>query len=358
MKESELKRTGIAELPLHYGKAPAWLMERMIRLAREITIAIVREYDAEEFLKRLSDPYWFQAFGCVLGYDWHSSGLTTTACGALKAGLKGIGGDLGIFVAGGKGKTSRKTPDEIELFGAKYYIERKTKDLVYASRMAAKVDSNALQDGYQLYHHTFIFTKKGTWSVIQQGMNLETGWARRYHWLSSDSLDFVCEPHKAIACDHRGRPLNMVAKESEGAREASASLACEKPRYLLSELKKVKTLNLPPYFTYHPRRLNETLEKAYQRRPKDFEELLGTEGVGAKTIRALALLSELIYGARPSWRDPAKYSFAHGGKDGRPYPVDRVEYDRSIEILRAALSSAKVGRSEKLNAFKRLSSLI
>lgn len=150
----------------------------------------------------------------------------------------------------------------------------------------------------------------------------------------------------------------MVAKESEGAREASASLACEKPRYLLSELKKVKTLNLPPYFTYHPRRLNETLEKAYQRRPKDFEELLGTEGVGAKTIRALALLSELIYGARPSWRDPAKYSFAHGGKDGRPYPVDRVEYDRSIEILRAALSSAKVGRSEKLNAFKRLSSLI
>jgi hypothetical protein len=356
-------------------------MERMIKLAREITIAIVREYDAEEFLKRLSDPYWFQAFGCVLGYDWHSSGLTTTACGALKAGLKDIGADIGIFVAGGKGKTSRKTPDEIELFGSRYYIKRKAKDLVYASRMAAKVDNNALQDGYTLYHHTFIFTKKGTWSVIQQGMNPETRWARRYHWLSSDLKDFVCEPHKAIACDHKGKPLNMVAQESEGARKASVSLACEKPQHLLTELKKVKTLNLSPYFTpleigcrrqpsdasgvlsltgftYQPRRLNETLERAHARKPKDFEGLLETKGVGGKTIRALALLSELIYGKKPSWRDPAKYSFAHGGKDGRPYPVDRIEYDRSIEILRSALSSAKVGRSEKLNAFKRLSSLI
>ncbi len=350
-------RTGIAHLPLHYGKAPKWLFQRMKALAREIITIIVEEFGPEEILRRLSDPFWFQAFGCVLGFDWHSSGLTTTVCGALKEGIKGMERDLGLFVAGGKGGTSRKTPREIEEVGHCLAVD--AGPLIYASRMAAKVDSAALQDGYQIYHHSFIFTLKGSWAVIQQGMNEATRYARRYHWLGEGVSDFVCEPHSAICCDQRGIALNMVAKEASGARDTVALLSTQKPHLLISEVKKLQTLELPSSHQVlikdvHPDRLYQIFTRTYERQPQDFETLLGMEGVGPKTIRALALLSDLVYGKKPSFRDPVRFSFAHGGKDGHPYPVDRKGYDKSIEILRRAVSSAKIGNREKLKAIQKL----
>lgn len=353
-------RTGIANLPLHYGKAPAWLFERMRDLSRGITLVLIEEFGPEEMLRRLSDPFWFQAFGAVLGFDWHSSGLTTTVCGALKEGLRGLERELGLFVAGGKGRTSRRTPREIEEVGDLLVID--AQDLVYASKMAAKVDSAALQDGYQIYHHCFIFTTKGSWSVVQQGMNETNRYARRYHWLSDDLESFVCEPHSAICCDQRGVTLNMVAEESDSARSVTTELSKEKPDKLISEVKRLQNLDLPHRHEVmvrdlNPERLKRILLKTYERQPQSFEQLLGIEGVGPKTIRSLSLISELVYGVKPSFRDPARYSFAHGGKDGYPYPVDRENYDRSIEILRKAISTARIGNREKLDALKRLTHL-
>jgi len=352
------QRTGTANLPLHYGKAPKWLFDRMTKLAREITIAITTEYGPEEVLRRLSDPFWFQAFGCVLGYDWHSSGVTTTVCGALKEGIKGLETDLGLFVAGGKGRTSRKTPSEIESAG--HLIKVDPSSLVYASRMSAKVDSSAVQDGYQLYHHVFIFTRDGSWSVVQQGMNEANRYARRYHWLGEKVTDFVCEPHTAICTEAKAKTLNLVAVESEAARLTIPRVARdEKPEKLVDELKKLKTLDLPARHQIdledvHPDRLYKTLLITYDKQPDNFETLLGLEGVGAKTLRALSLISELIYDVPVSLRDPARYSFAHGGKDGFPYPVDRENYDKSIEILHRALEKARLGTNDKISAFKRL----
>ncbi len=351
-------RTGIANLPLHYGKAPRWLFDRMVKLAREITIAIVTDFGAEEMLRRLSHPYWFQAFGCVLGFDWHSSGVTTTLCGALKEGIKGLERDLGLFVAGGKGASSRKTPVELEGWGELLSIN--TAPLVYASRMSAKVDSAAVQDGYQLYHHTFLFTLGGSWAVVQQGMNEATRYARRYHWLGETVTDFVNEPHSAILSEARGQALNLVAGESNPARTTIAGIAArQKPEAIVADLKKIKTLSLPPrhYLTtedLHPDSLSRILLSTYESQPDNFEELLGLSGVGAKTIRALSLISELVYGVAPSYRDPARYSFAHGGKDGIPYPVDRKTYDQSIELLRKAINKAKLGTREKEEAVGRL----
>jgi hypothetical protein len=330
----------------------------MVKLAREITIAIVSDFGAEEMLRRLSHPYWFQAFGCILGYDWHSSGVTTTLCGALKEGLKGLEKDLGLFVAGGKGKTSRRTPEEIERWGELLAIN--PVPLVYASRMSAKVDSSAVQDGYQLYHHSFLFTKSGSWAVIQQGMNETNRYARRYHWLGEQLSSFVNEPHSAVLSEARGQALNLVASESDPARTTITEIATEqKPEALIADLKKLKTLDLPPhhYLTtqdLHPDSISRILLSTYERQPKDFEQLLGLQGVGAKTIRALSLISELIYGVAPSYRDPARYSFAHGGKDGIPYPVDRKTYDQSIELLRKAISKTKLGIREKNEAVSRL----
>lgn len=364
------KRTGFTELPLHYGKTPRWLFDLMKKLAREISITIVEEFGPEDLLRKLSDPAWFQAFGCVLGFDWHSSGLTTTALGALKEGLKGTEKELGIFIAGGKGKTSRQTPDEIEKFCNKYSITLPTtpyslipNPLVYASKMAAKVDNTALQDGYQLYHHVFIFSKSGAWTVVQQGMNPDIHYARRYHWLSENVKSFVNEPHKGIICDQKGKPLNMVAEESDNARKASTELSHEKPDTLIKELKKVKRLTLPKTHEVlvagiHPDYLYRSFIKGYERNPKNFEELLSTEGIGPKAIRALALLSDLIFKAKPSFRDPAKYSFAHGGKDGHPYPVDRKTYKTSIDVLHDALNKAKIGHSDKMQAFERLKNFL
>ena len=352
-------RRGIANLPLHSGKAPAWLFERMTLLAREITRALVIEFGPGEVMHRLSDPFWFQAFGNLLGFDWHSSGLTTTVCGALKEGLRGLEGETGVFVAGGKGRVSRKTPQEIEVHCGR--IAAEPAPLVYASRMAAKVDSSALQDTYQLYHHAFFFTHEGHWCVVQQGMNTATRYARRYHWLGEGVDDFCCEPHAAICCDARTQVLNLVAQESRGNRDAIGALFKEEPTRIIAEANQIAQLELPPRHHITPadlnsRRLHKVLLTTYEKGPQDFEGVLGTRGVGPKTIRALSLMGELIYGEDPSFQDPARFSFAHGGKDGHPYPVDCSTYDRSIDFLKKALWSAQVGRTEKVKAMKRINS--
>ncbi len=359
-------RTGRADLPLHGGKAPRWLFARMTKLAGEIVSALVEEHGAPEVLARVSDPFWFQAFGCVLGFDWHSSGVTTTVCGALKEGLAGRERDTGIWVCGGKGKRSRNTPEEIERSAGPLGLD--AGKLVYASRMSAKVDSAAVQDGYQLYAHSFLFDADGRWAVVQQGMNEETRLARRYHWLSSGVEDFVKEPHAAVCADRPEQlTLNMVAAEGDGSRSASAEAARLKPEKLLAEIEPHldagESLFMPRRHDIrrediNPRHLRKVLLSTYERQPEDFEGLLGLPGVGAKTVRALALIGELVYGQAPSWRDPARFAFAHGGKDGHPFPVDRETYDRSIEILRRSLGRARIEHSDKRRAFGRLDALM
>ncbi|MFB3886153.1 MAG: DUF763 domain-containing protein [Thermodesulfobacteriota bacterium] len=351
-------RTGIAHLPLHYGKAPPWLFQRMKSLAKEITLFVIDVHGVEEMLLRLSDPFWFQAFGCALGFDWHSSGVTTTVCGALKEGIRGMEHEVGFYVAGGKGKTSRKTSQEIEEICRRQSMDGSP--LIYASRMSAKVDSSAVQDGYQIYQHSFFFTQKGSWAVVQQGMNEQNRYARRYHWLSLGVKDFVCEPHWAVCCDQRREGLNLVAEESEKTRQAIAELCREKPDVVASEGKRVNELYLPkghavPMEEIRLEKLEKVFIRIHEQGPESFEQLLGIRGVGPKSLRALSLISELIYGAKPSYRDPTRFSFAHGGKDGHPYPVDRKVYDQTIEVLKGALDKANVGDREKIEAIRRLS---
>jgi len=360
-RENQKMKTGYANLPLHSGKAPRWLFEKMVRLAREMTWIFVVDYGSAEFFRRLSDPYWFQALGCVLGFDWHSSGVTTTVCGALKEALREVGGELKVFAAGGKGAASRKTPSEIEKVGEQ--IGLSAEPLVYASRMAAKVDSAAVQDGYSIYHHTFFFDVSGNWCVVQQGMNEQTRYARRYHWLGESVKDFVCEPHQAICCDARGITLNLVAVESASARQVSTLLSREKPDKIIQKIQRCKELSLPARHSVflkdiHPHRLHSILLSTYERRPETFETLLGMPGVGGKTLRALALVAELLYGSPVSYQDPARFSFAHGGKDGHPYPVDRDTYQATLTYLQEAISRARVGQTEKLSALRRLALLI
>jgi len=330
----------------------------MVPLSREILAHIVLEYGRQEVLRRLSDPFWFQAFGCVLGFDWHSSGVTTTVCGAVKEALRDAGPEWGLFAAGGKGAASKKSPAQI--IEACDRLGREPEGLVQASRLSAKVDNAAVQDGYQLYHHVFFFTASGEWSVVQQGMNDRTSTARRYHWLSEHLTSFVNEPHDAVCCDVRGDTLNLVARESDAVRQASTELACLAPEKSLRAVEHVPELRLParhllfPEIDVDSRHLSKILLKTYERAPEDFETLLGIEGVGPRTLRALALASELIYGTPVSTRDPARFAFAHGGKDGIPFPVDRATYDRTIDVLRRAVDRAHVDRSERIGALKRL----
>ena len=329
----------------------------MVRLAREIAIHIVAEYGSEEMLRRLSDPFWFQAFGCVLGFDWHSSGVTTTVTGALKEGIKGLESDLRLHAGGGKGAVSRKTPGEIVLACERLSID--PAPLVYASRMSAKVDSAAVQDGYQLYHHAFFFTPSGAWCVVQQGMNDANGMARRYHWLASSVRSYVNEPHAAVCAERVEPTLNLVAAESDAVRVSAAELARGKPGAVLSALRSAPVLTMPRRHAVmiadvNAAYLEKILLKTYERAPEDFETLLGMEGVGARTLRALALVSEIVYGTPASTRDPARFSFAHGGKDGTPFPVDRDTYDRTIATMQAAVNRAGIPRSERVAALKRL----
>jgi len=377
-----MMRVGIGIMPLDWGRCPRWLFERMKRLARAITIAIVEEFGNEEFLKRLSDVVWLQSFGNVLGWDWNSSGLGVVTLAALKEGLRDLEDELGIYICGGKGKTSRKTPDEIKMFGLTRGFDFYEK-LIYASKITAKVDSCLIQAGFQIYHHNFIFTKDGKYVVVQQGMNAKIQKARRYHWLSLKIKDFTEEPHSGIVSDVRLKPLNLVAKESKENKEISVELVREEPKTFLNDIKLIseksnslmKQKRLPGFcemelenveFYHHPvekekfdlKRLKKTIEKAHFLKPENFEQLLMTEGVGPKTIRALSLVSEIIYGAKPSFEDPARYSFAHGGKDSVPRPVDRSVYDFTIQILESAIKKAKIEKREQDLALKRLNNLI
>jgi hypothetical protein len=357
-------RREIIDLPLHYGKTPAWLFEKMKKLAREIIYIIVAEFGKEELLNKLVDPWWFQAFGCVLGFDWHSSGLTTVTCGAIKEGIKDIANELGVYIVGGKGVQARNTPFEIQKIADSGNIKADVNKLIYNSKIVAKVDTAALQDSYQLYHHNFIFTDTGKWGVIQQGMNEESGYARRYHWLGDKIEEFTNEPHLAIVSDRKQKNvLDMTASISKEARECCVFLSKERPDKVSSLLKKLQQSTCLP--THHqimlsdinPQRFHTILLRTYQEQSDKFEQLLSIEGVGAKTIRALSLISELIYSTPVSNIDPARYSFAHGGKDGYPYPIDKDTYNNSIELLRKAIALAKINQGEKLAAIRTLANI-
>lgn len=352
-------RTGTANLPLHGGKCPAWLFRHMKALSAAIIEVVIEDSGPGEVLRRLSDPYWFQALGCVVGFDWHSSGVTTTVCGAIKEGLSDIGPQAGLFFAGGKGRTARNTPLEIQALADQYPIGKSADELVYASKMAAKVDSSAVQDGYQIYHHFFIFTSSGEWGVVQQGMNEEVKQARRYHWLSSSMDEFTEEPQAAICCDQINQTLNFVAHENQIFRNISVELAKVVPEKIIRELKAIEkslpALNLPRQHSI-PRTgyLNKALNAAWDRQPQNFEELLQVAGVGPSTLRALGLVAEVAYGVKPSFADPVRYSFAHGGKDGFPFPVNEKDIENSCNTLQRALRKARTGRQEQLEALKKL----
>lgn len=366
-----MQRT-VANLPLHGGKAPRWLFHRMVKLTEGIVDVMLYEYDADEFLRRISNPYWFQAFSCVLGFDWHSSGTTTTTCGALKSAIKPE--EHGIIVGGGKGKSSRKTPSDIENAGEIFSLStKKIEDLIHSSRISAKIDNSCVQDGYQLYHHSFILTEKGKWAVIQQGMNQKKRYARRYHWLGEEVDELTINPHKGICCDDESvGALNMTADKSDEAREISVDLICDNPEHLKKYFKDKSIIpksqsKLDCYFNeyempkHHPvldedlsDREFEVLKQAWELQPSNYEELISLKGIGPKKIRALALISDLVYGSKPSWEDPVKYSFTHGGKDGYPYPVDREVYDHSIKTIKESLEEAKINKKDKYNALKRL----
>ncbi|TET62218.1 DUF763 domain-containing protein [Candidatus Bathyarchaeota archaeon] len=372
-----MRKTGVARLPLHYGKAPRWLVHRMQKLAEEIVTIIIDEYGADDFLKKISDPFWFQALGCVLGYDWHSSGVTTVVTGVLKQAV--IPEKHGIAVCGGKGRTSRRTPLEIESVGERFgFSPEKIQSLQYASKISAKVDNAAIQAGYQLYHHAFFVAENEKWAVIQQGMCLQDRTARRYHWLSDNAKNFVVEPHDAIVGDvKRDIALNMTARESEACRKTSVDIVREPPKKTVRMILSVRpayqkslqewipnTANTtwkeyPIDVLSMPRNINwKALREVYEFQPRNYEELLGFKGIGPATIRGLALISELIYGEKPCWKDPVKYSWAYGGKDGVPYPVNRKAMDESIQTLKQVIREAKIGCKEKMRSLQRLRQLV
>lgn len=354
-----------AVLPLHHGRAPKWLFARMVKLAECIVNIIVDAHGTYGLLDRLSDPWFFQSLSCVLGYDWHSSGTTTVTCGALKEAINPS--EVGVAVAGGKGKASRRTPAEINENGNSFGLNREMVErLKYASRMAAKVDNTLVQDGYSLYHHTFFFDERGDWIVIQQGINEAEGNARRYHW-PQEQLNLVKEPQNAILCDSfLPNVLDMTSKESEGNRKTCVDLAKEKPRRirrLLLTPRPDKQTSLEkwiygeggPEVLVMPRNINwDAMRRAYEFQPGSYEELVSLRGIGASTVRGLALIAELVYGQQPSWRDPVRFSFAFGGKDGVPFPVDRKGMDQATELMRAGIDEATLGHSEKLRAIRRL----
>lgn len=366
--------TGTVELPLHTGGVPRWLLARMRKLAKAILAVIVEERGPEEVLRRLSDPLWFQAFSCALGFDWNSSGVTTVTCGVLKAALED--GALGVKLAGGKGARSLRALEEVETIGEAYGLSlARVEEVKKASRLTAKVDNAAVQDGYSLYHHCVLLSERGNWMVVQQGMNLDDKTARRYHWLSMELRSFVDEPHTGIAGDLvRPAVLDMTARESERCRKACVDIVLEGPlkvRRLLFEARSKLRGPLDAWMGYGrsaepliiyrfaPDSLNwEVMKRAYEVKPRSYEELLEVRGLGPAGVRALALIADLVYGEAPSWRDPIKFSFAFGGKDGVPRPVDRELMDRVIKHLEEILGAAELERKEKLSALARLKGLV
>ncbi|MCX7881266.1 MAG: DUF763 domain-containing protein [Patescibacteria group bacterium] len=359
-------KKGIATFTLDYGRCPPWLFERMVKLARIIVIAIIENFGPNEFLKRLSDPVWFQAFGSLLAFDWNASGLTTTVMAALKEAIFGLEKSLGIFICGGKGKTSKKTPDQILSFAEKINLSfEKAEKYIYLSRLTAKVDSALIQDGFQIYHHNFIFTRSGLWAVIQQGMNIKLEKARRYHWFSENIKNLTIEPHQGIQSEIvLPKVLNLVDKKSLNNRQGTLKLIKEK-KDLFYEIKRIKRLtdgsqltflNLSTNdFHFHPilkenffdKRLDKTINQLIEKPNQTFEDILMTQGVGPKTIRALTLVSEVIFGAPPSYEDPVRYTYTFGGKDGIPYPVNKNVYDQTIEIIEKAIKKSSLNFFEK-----------
>ncbi len=366
----KMKKSGASTLPLHGGKAPSWLVGRMKKLAKPIVRIIIDEFGREDFLRRLSDPYWFQSLGCVLGYDWHSSGVTTVTTGVLKDVIEP--GDFGVFAAGGKGKKSTRTPSEIETVSSSLNLShKKIENLKYASRTSAKVDNAAIQAGAPLYHHTLFGTEDGEWTVIQQGMNTDEGIARRYHWTSEGIQNFVEEPHEAIVAEEKKENvLDMTSKISKDCRSISVDLVSDSPDKVKKDLESIRPRGQKGLTEWMPNVESETqsmesfsmperlnwsaVKKAYELQPKNFEKLLNIEGIGPATVRGLALVSEIIYGESASWKDPAKYSYAFGGKDGIPYPVNKEAMDKAHETLKAAVEEAEIGQKNKLKAIKRL----
>jgi hypothetical protein len=349
--------TGTADLPLHGGRVPAWLASRMARLGRVIVEAIAHEYGRTEVLRRLSNPFWFQSFGAVMGMDWHSSGITTSVIGALKRGLAPIEGELGLHVCGGRGRHSRRTPDELTALGDRVGLDAPA--LVRASRLVAKVDSAAVQDGFELYLHGFIVADDGAWVVVQQGMNGARRQARRYHWIWDRAGTFVEEPHAAIDGRPVGDIVNLVDRRAADARGEMIGLAGGAPDGAQSAIDLLARLRMPAHHDVRAedidlRRLGKTLAAVADRGPQDFAELMLVPGVGARTLFALALVAEVVHGAPSRFADPARFSLAHGGKDGHPFPVPLNVYDQTIAVLRRAVERAKLGEGERLAAIKRL----
>lgn len=356
-------RTGSADLPLHGGHVPPWLASRMSRLGRVLAEAIVHHYGRAELLRRLAHPFWFQSLGCLMGMDWHSSGITTSVVGALKRGLAPVSRELGVHVCGGRGRHSRRTPDELAAFA-----ERTGNDgaaLARASRLVAKVDSAAVQDGFELYLHAFVVTDDGEWAVVQQGMNGASRTARRYHWLSEGLESFVDAPHAAIEGRPAGAIVNLTDHRAEAARRAQLTLVEGGPDAVVAEVRRLHArgalphLALPARHAVQPsdvvlRRLHGALAAAADRGPRDFSELLLTPGLGARTILSLALAAEVIHGAPCRFSDPARFSLAHGGKDGHPFPVPVKVYDETLRVLRGAVDRAKLGNDDRVEAIRRL----
>jgi hypothetical protein len=353
-----MKRSGIADLPLHGGRVPPWLAERMTKLGTAITETIVHHYGTSAFLTRLGDPFWFQAFGAVMGMDWHSSGITTSVMGALKRGLAPRANELGLYVCGGRGKSSRNTPNELRSLAERGGFDADA--LVRTSRLTARIDNNAIADGFQIYLHSFVLSSKGEWAVVQQGLNDANGMARRYHWHSASVRDFVNEPHTAIVGESQGTIMNLVDSRADRAQTALLEIANDHPEKTLSE---ARHLQLPSHHEVRAKnvdlkRLGAVLAVAYERGLHDFAELLLLEKLGPRTLQSLALVAEVVHGAPSRFNDPARFAFAHGGKDGHPHPVPLKTYDESLHFLRNTLNAAKVGHTEKLDGFRRLDGFV
>lgn len=349
-----MRRTGFTDLPLHYGSVPRWLYERMTKIGRYIIESIVSIYGKNEVLKRLSDPLWFQALGCVMGMDWHSSGITTSVMGSLKAGINPISKELGIYICGGRGKYSRQTPQELVEFADATSLDGEK--LVRASRLTAKIDNVAVQDGFQLYLHTFVVTDEGNWTVIQQGMNEITKTARRYHWLSFNIKEFDNEPHSGVVGENKGMILNLTHRDSKPTKEAILSLIKEDPEKISNEIRKII---MPSHHDVKKedvnlKRLGAVLATAYTNEIRDFCNFLLVRNVGPRTLQSLVLVSEVIFGTPSRFEDPARFSFAHGGKDRHPFPVNLKVYDETISILKNAIEKSKLDRTDKLQCFKKL----
>ena len=375
-------KRGTVNLPLHHGQAPSYLVKRMIKLSSAISTIIIEENGSKEFFKRISDPLWFQAFGCVLGFDWHSSGLTTVVTGVLKQSLNSE--QHGITISGGKGKNSTKPKYEIKTLAEKNYnlSTSKINHLLYASKMSAKIDNSAIQDGFNLYHHMIFFDDDANWTIIQQGLNEKYKLARRYHWISDNLINYIIEPHKGIIGQERiPLCLNMTSKEAEENRKSCVDLVKEGSNSIQSYIYKImetNTLKLDKWISLNrldsdgnnfveqryphiekyemPRKINwKTMDELYNISPTNYEHLISQNGVGPSTVRALALISQIIYGNRASWSDPVKYNYVHGGKDGVPYPIARNTYDNSIKYLSEAINGSEIEKIEKISSLKRLS---